>query len=571
MANYIESFKSKMDWGNTFVRTGAFPLDRSSMFSSYDDAVLYAAGTGADSRGLGKTSYVGQLITVYQDSEVKVYVIKEDRTLEAVGAGSGSLAIDKFTIVDGKVAEATEKNVGQVIYITEGEGDYGAGAYIVTGVGTVASLSTTTAGDDLGSAVTVLQGQVGNISSTLSGVSDRVDALEGDNTSNKNEITNIKNDAATLSGRVDTLGTNLETLSTRVDGLVTDVTVNGSSVVDGGVAKVPGYVFEKLETAETGAASTYAFYKVNNGTKTELGRINIPLDQVLRDSKLETVTVAGEPYADAVVGDLYFVFEFQNNPDKIYVPAKKLTDVYVGDSVYINVTGNTVSLDIDAVKTAVKNDIASVMATKSDVATAKQEAIDAAQSYTNGALQGYVVKDGDKVLSDNNFSDEDVAKLAGIAEGAEVNTIVGVSVNGTAVTPVDRVVNISYADVLSETEENAIKAKAVWARFNIVDAALAERMQISFVDELPASSDASKNVIYIVTKTNGDGSTYLEQNIYYMNGWVVIGSTNYATKALASSTNDGLMSSMHYNKLENLIPISEDELRDIISGGTVTE
>ena len=35
MANYIENFKSKMDWANVFVRTGNFPLDRSSIFSSY--------------------------------------------------------------------------------------------------------------------------------------------------------------------------------------------------------------------------------------------------------------------------------------------------------------------------------------------------------------------------------------------------------------------------------------------------------------------------------------------------------------------------------------------------------
>ena len=74
MANYIETFKSKMDWGNVFVRTGDFPLDRSSIFSSYADAVLYAKGDGSDSRGLGKTSYIGQILSVYESGEVKVYV-----------------------------------------------------------------------------------------------------------------------------------------------------------------------------------------------------------------------------------------------------------------------------------------------------------------------------------------------------------------------------------------------------------------------------------------------------------------------------------------------------------------
>ena len=84
MANYIETYKSKLDWANTFNRTGDFPLDRSSMFSSYDDAVLYANG-GQDSRGLSGVSYVGQIITVYENGKVDVYVINSDKSLKSVG------------------------------------------------------------------------------------------------------------------------------------------------------------------------------------------------------------------------------------------------------------------------------------------------------------------------------------------------------------------------------------------------------------------------------------------------------------------------------------------------------
>lgn len=571
MANYIETFKSKMDWGNVFVRTGDFPLDRSSIFSSYADAVLYAKGDGSDSRGLGRTSYVGQILSVYESGEVKVYVIKEDRSLDAVGAGAGSMAIEKLTIVDGKVAEATDKNIGQVIYVTNGEDNYPAGAYIVTGVGTVASLSTTTAGDDLGSVVAALQGQVGTIQSTVAGVSDKVTSLETDNSTNKTNIGALQTAVGELETSVGDLEDALGELNEKVNDSITDVQVNGVSVVSDGVAKVPGYVFEKLDTPESNAASTYAFYKVNEGVKTEIGKINIPLDQVLRSSSLETVIVTGEPYADAVVGDIYFVFEFQNNPNKIYVPAKKLTDVYVGDDSYINVVDNKISLDIAAVTATVKTNVGSVFASKDEVSTAKAEAISAANTYTDGKLQDYVAKDGDKVLSDNNFTDDQVAKLEGIESGAEVNKINGVAVNGTLVEPIDKVVNISYADVLSETEENAIKAKAVWARFKLVDENIAAKFSIEFVDELPTTENASKNIIYIVNKENADGSKYLEQNIYYMNSWVVIGSTNYATKELASSTNDGLMSSTHYNKLENLTPISIEELNDMIAGGIITE
>lgn len=57
-------------------------------------------------------------------------------------------------------------------------------------------------------------------------------------------------------------------------------------------------------------------------------------------------------------------------------------------------------------------------------------------------LSGYVEKDGDKVLSTNDYTDADKTKLAGIEAGAQVNVIESVSVNGTALTPTGKGVNI---------------------------------------------------------------------------------------------------------------------------------
>ena len=90
MANYIENFNSKLDWAMPFQRTGKFPLDRTSMFDSYEDAVKYAAGAPAtDSRGLGGSSYVGQLIVVFENDVVTVYKINADRNIEALTSESG--------------------------------------------------------------------------------------------------------------------------------------------------------------------------------------------------------------------------------------------------------------------------------------------------------------------------------------------------------------------------------------------------------------------------------------------------------------------------------------------------
>lgn len=77
--NYKEFFKSSMDWANVFVRTSNFPLDRSSIFGSYEDALKYAKGDGSDERQLGRTSYVGQIIAVYENKKARIYkIIGED-------------------------------------------------------------------------------------------------------------------------------------------------------------------------------------------------------------------------------------------------------------------------------------------------------------------------------------------------------------------------------------------------------------------------------------------------------------------------------------------------------------
>lgn len=91
MGKYEENFKSKMDWQNVFVRTSDFPLDRSSMFGSLEDAKKYASGDGSDDRELGLTSYVGQIITVYENGETNIYQINEDRELQQIATNQDLL------------------------------------------------------------------------------------------------------------------------------------------------------------------------------------------------------------------------------------------------------------------------------------------------------------------------------------------------------------------------------------------------------------------------------------------------------------------------------------------------
>lgn len=102
MSDYILDVKSqtsKVDWAFPFQRTGPFPLDRSSIFSSLEDAQKYANGA-ADERQLGGSSYVGQIISVYTiENEVPTvgaYIISPARTLMKLAAttASGDLSDD---------------------------------------------------------------------------------------------------------------------------------------------------------------------------------------------------------------------------------------------------------------------------------------------------------------------------------------------------------------------------------------------------------------------------------------------------------------------------------------------
>ena len=133
MANYKENFASKLDWAMPFQRTGAFPLDRSNLFESLADAQLYAQG-GADKRGLGGTSYVGQMIVVYENDAITAYIINADRSLKEMAstASDGSSVqsvLDALnahkTAYDAKVKEleAADTALGERLDIIEGEAD----------------------------------------------------------------------------------------------------------------------------------------------------------------------------------------------------------------------------------------------------------------------------------------------------------------------------------------------------------------------------------------------------------------------------------------------------------------
>lgn len=71
-------------------------------------------------------------------------------------------------------------------------------------------------------------------------------------------------------------------------------------------------------------------------------------------------------------------------------------------------------------------------------------------SKVKTALGNKVDKESGKGLSTNDFTDALESKLNGIEAGAEVNVIEGVNVNGSAVTPTNKIVNLTIPTKLTD-------------------------------------------------------------------------------------------------------------------------
>lgn len=153
-------FKGDVNFGFVINQTGAQPLDSRSVVQSYAELLK--------SETFGTAIYNGMTVATIDEQKVYMLVDKTKVTSEdgwkEIGAGSGSLAIENFTLTDdNKVVEATAENIGQIIYITKGVESYPAGPYIVIAEGEVSKLGTTTATGDIAGDVESLKTRVGNV------------------------------------------------------------------------------------------------------------------------------------------------------------------------------------------------------------------------------------------------------------------------------------------------------------------------------------------------------------------------------------------------------------------------
>lgn len=167
-----------------------------------------------------------------------------------------------------------------------------------------------------------------------------------------------------------------------------------------------------------------------------------------------------------------------------------------------------------------------------------------------------------KVLSTNDYTTAEKNKLAGIASGAQANTITTVKVNGTALTPdTNKAVNVTTptktsqltndSDFQNATQVNAtITGKGYQTQAQVqslINSAVGKVTSIKYqkVDSLPTAGE--NGVIYLISHSHGT------QDIYDEYIWIS------DTKTFEKIGNTDIDLSA-YVKSSELVAITTDEL-----------
>lgn len=219
------------------------------------------------------------------------------------------------------------------------------------------------------------------------------------------------------------------------------------NTLSGKVGTVPEdkTVVEMISDAQT--AATYNDTEVKAGIKANADAI----------TKLNG-TSAIEGSVDKKVADAINEFATKVSDDQTVNTFKELID-YAADH---KDEYSTLSGEVQANKTA----IATLNGKDTDagsVAKTVKDAVDAAQATLQGNIDKKVDKVEGKGLSTNDYTTEEKTKLEGITSGAQVNVIETVKVNGVALTPADKAVDVTVPT-------GALASKDKVAETDLVDA-----------------------------------------------------------------------------------------------------
>lgn len=346
------------------------------------------------------------LIVSAPDGQVRVFAPQTGQTYKDADAwleigGGAAIVVEKY---DDALTEATSKNIGTIVYVTNnpetGATNTGSkynGAYVVSGANSLSKLGTTTVGEDIAGEVTALQGKVGSLEVTVNGNDENEGLVK--------KVADLRTDLNTLDGEavkgIKMHGESEEVLSP-ADGIVTlswDTNVQENSPLPATSGAVYAHVESKIETAKLtiddksttdGALKSYKFMQ---GT-TEVGTIDIPKDLVVKSGSVITATeedhandekvIVGEQYIKLIVNATNEV----EGGDTLYIAAKSLVDSYTSGDDYISVdnSANTIALNISEVASYVDDKLGKLVPNRQGSLSALVNKNKNAIAILNGAL-----------------------------------------------------------------------------------------------------------------------------------------------------------------------------------------
>ena len=403
----------KLNFAVAFNPQTAFPLDARYYFDSLSAAQTAAQGAVEVGSASG-TYFFGQTVVVVESSVATLYVIQPNKTLKPVGStvlGDGK----SITVADGQVQLVgfAEAQPGQQPRI----GSTGNLEWYTPDSSTVEGLQQTVG--QLQSDVSELQSDVGTINDTLETKANVSDVYTKTQTDEKI--------AAAVSSTYKPSGS-LEFAS-----LPTPSADNLGNVYNVTDAFTAGETFIASEQGQQYPADTnVAVVEVDGSYYFDALSGFVDLTGYL------TTTEAAETYATIV--------QLNNKVDKV--------------------SGSSLVQDTLITKLTNLLDIQSVAEGQLQVSPEGQLSIlSIAQSQVAGltdALSGKVDVVAGKGLSTNDFTNELLQKLNGIEDGAQVNVIETVNINGQALEVSGKAVNIPIATasqlgvVLSSTGKNKV-------------------------------------------------------------------------------------------------------------------
>lgn len=391
--------------GAGFNITGQEPIDSRLTVSVLSDLTSSATWEGV---GL----YNGLTVSVQEDGSLWVLKNRDEYTnsdnwIKVGSDGSGSITAENYSAA---VALATADNIGQLIYVLNEEGSYTAGPYVVSGAGAISKLGTTSATGDIEGDVEKLKGDV----STLQGKVTELEKLD-----DLGSASGLKKGSdGSLAVKVDPAVGNALTVG--ADGL--KVTIPE--------VEVPEYTIAAADSATEGYLKSYELRK--DGVKVGVS-IDIPKDLVVTAGEVKTVEEENVPYEGAVVSDLYLQLTIANQATPVYIPVKKLTDVYTAGA-YLTLSGTgEFAVNYDQLKGKINTDLVAPLDTR---LTAAEGKITTIEESLNPDTEGSVAKDVADLKTATKGLRTDVDTLeatVGTAESGLVKDVTDLKTNVAAI------------------------------------------------------------------------------------------------------------------------------------------